>query len=122
MMYPEVQLFVDGAWTRATAGRFLDVMNPATGEPVGKVAHADKADLDRALEAADRGFKAWRKVSAFERSKIMRKAAELLRERAAAIAPVMTMENGKTVGEAKAEVMSAADVIEWFAEESRRAY
>src|ERR1700744_4013660 len=121
-MYPEVQLFVDGAWTKAAAGRFLDVMNPATGEPVGKVAHADKADLDRALEAADKGFRAWRKVSAFDRSKVMRKAANLLRERADAIAPLLTMEQGKPLAEAKGEVLAAADVIDWFAEEARRTY
>lgn len=60
-MYPEVQLFIDGVWTRAAASHFLDVMNPATGEPVGKVAHAERADLDRALGAADKGFKTWRK-------------------------------------------------------------
>jgi succinate-semialdehyde dehydrogenase/glutarate-semialdehyde dehydrogenase len=121
-MYPEVQLFVDGAWTKAAASRFLDVINPATGEPVGKVAHADKADLDRALEAADKGFKAWRKVPAFDRSKVMRKAANLLRERADAIAPLLTMEQGKPLAEAKGEVLAGADVIDWFAEEARRTY
>lgn len=121
-MYPEVQLFVDGAWTKAAAGRFLDVMNPATGEPVGKVAHADKADLDRALEAADKSFRTWRKVSAFDRSKVMRKAANLLRERADAIAPLLTMEQGKPLAEAKGEVLAGADVVDWFAEEARRTY
>jgi succinate-semialdehyde dehydrogenase/glutarate-semialdehyde dehydrogenase len=121
-MYPEVQLYVDGAWTKSAAGRFLDVMNPSTGEPVGKVAHADKADLDRALEAADQGFRAWRKVSAFDRSKVMRKAANLLRERADAIAPLLTMEQGKPLPEAKGEVLAGADVIDWFAEEARRTY
>ncbi len=121
-MYPEVQLYIDGTWTRAGAGRFLDVMNPATGEPVGKVAHADRSDLDRALEAADKGFKTWRKVSAFDRSKVMRKAANLLRERADAIAPLLTMEQGKPLAEAKGEVLAGADVIDWFAEEARRTY
>src|SRR6202046_4245494 len=121
-MYPEVQLFVDGEWTNAAAGRFLDVMNPSTGEPVGKVAHADRADLDRALEAADKGFKVWRKVSAFDRSKVMRKAANLLRDRGDAIAPLLTMEQGKPLPEAKGEVLAATDVIDWFAEEARRTY
>src|ERR1700735_2406120 len=121
-MYPEVQLFVDGEWTNAAAGRFLDVMNPSTGEPVGKVAHADRADLDRALEAADKGFKVWRKVSAFDRAKVMRTAANLLRERADLIAPLLTMEQGKPLPEAKGEVLAAADVIDWFAEEARRTY
>ena len=121
-MYPDVQLFIDGVWTNAAAGRALVVINPATGEPTGRVAHAEKADLDRALEAADKGFAIWRKVSAFDRSKLMRKAADLLRERADKIAPYMTQEQGKPVGEAKMEVLAAADVIDWFAEEARRAY
>ena len=121
-MYPDVQLFIDGTWTNAASGRSLVVINPATGEPTGKVAHAERADLDRALEAAEKGFNVWRKVSAFDRSKLMRKAADLLRERADIIAPYMTQEQGKPVPEAKMEVLAAADVIDWFAEEARRAY
>ncbi|MGH7152442.1 MAG: aldehyde dehydrogenase family protein, partial [Acetobacteraceae bacterium] len=121
-MYQDVQLFIDGAWTKAVAGRTIPVANPATGETIGTVAHADRADLDRALEAAERGFHVWRKVSAYERSKVMRKAANLLRERAGDIARIMTLEQGKPVPEAKAETMAGADVIDWFAEEARRAY
>ena len=63
-MYPDVQLYIDGAWTRAASGRELVVINPATGEPAGKLAHAERADLDRALEAAEKGFHVWRKISA----------------------------------------------------------
>ena len=81
-MYPDTKLFIDGSWTAGAAGRTLPVVNPASGEVIGTVAHAERADLDRALEAADQGFRAWRKVSAFDRSKVMRKAADLLRERA----------------------------------------
>jgi succinate-semialdehyde dehydrogenase / glutarate-semialdehyde dehydrogenase len=121
-MYPDVQLYIDGAWTDAAAGRKLVVINPATGEPAGKVAHADRADLDRALEAAEKGFHVWRKVSAFDRSKVMRKAADLLRSRADRIAPYMTQEQGKPLPEAKGEVLAGADVIDWFAEEARRTY
>jgi succinate-semialdehyde dehydrogenase / glutarate-semialdehyde dehydrogenase len=121
-MYSDVFLFIDGVWTKAAAKRSLPVVNPATGEPVGTVAHADRSDLDRALEAADKGFRTWRKVSAFDRSKIMRKAADLLRQRADAIAPLMTMEQGKPLAEAKGETLAGADVIDWFAEEARRAY
>jgi succinate-semialdehyde dehydrogenase/glutarate-semialdehyde dehydrogenase len=121
-MYPDVQLFIDGAWTPAAAGRFLTVLNPATGEPAGKVAHAERADLDRALEAAEKGFSQWRKVSAYDRSKVMRKAADLLRARADIIAPYLTTEQGKPLPEAKGEVLAGADVIDWFAEEARRAY
>ena len=121
-MYPNTLLFIDGAWSPAASGRALPVVNPATGEQIGTVAHAERADLDRALEAAAKGFKVWRKISAFERSKIMRRAANLLRERAEAIAPLLTQEQGKTLAEAKGEILAGADVIDWFAEEARRAY
>ena len=121
-MYSDVLLFIDGQWTKAAGGRSIPVVNPSTGEPIGTVAHADKSDLDRALEAADKGFRAWRKVSAFDRSKVMRKAANLLRDRVDAIAPLLTLEQGKPLGDSKGETLAGADVIDWFAEEARRAY
>ena len=121
-MYPSTRLYINGNWGPGGAGRTLPVVNPATGGEIGTVAYAERADLDHALDAAEQGFKAWRKVSAFERSKLMRKAANLFRERADAIAPVLTMEQGKPLAEAKQEVLAGADVIDWFAEESRRAY
>ncbi|MBV8703481.1 MAG: NAD-dependent succinate-semialdehyde dehydrogenase, partial [Acetobacteraceae bacterium] len=76
----------------------------------------------RALEAAEKGFQAWRKVSAYDRARLMRKAANLLRERAGEIARLMTQEQGKPLAEAKGETLAGADVIDWFAEEARRAY
>ena len=121
-MYPAVQLLIDGAWGPSAAGKTLDIVNPATGESIGTVAHAEIPDLDRALAAAQKGFGVWRKTSAYDRSKIMRKAAETLRSRVDAIAPLMTMEQGKPLAEAKVETGFSADVIEWFAEEARRAY
>jgi succinate-semialdehyde dehydrogenase/glutarate-semialdehyde dehydrogenase len=121
-MYSDVQLHINGKWRAATGGRTIPVLNPATEEVIGTVPHANHSDLDEALDAADRGFKAWKKVSAFERSKLMRKAANLLRERADGIARLMTQEQGKPLPEAKMETMAAADTIDWFAEEARRAY
>ena len=115
-------LFIDGKWCPAASGRTLPVVNPANHEKIGSVAYAGIADLDRALEAAEKGFKAWRKVSAFERCKIMRKAADLLRERADTVANCMTFEQGKPLAEAKQETLAGADVIDWFAEEGKRAY
>jgi len=120
--YPNTQLFIDGQWCNAASGRTLPVVNPANHQPIGTVAYAERADLDRALEAADKGYKAWRKVSAFERCKIMRKAADILRSRADTVATCMTFEQGKPVAEAKMEAMAGADIIDWFAEEGRRAY
>jgi succinate-semialdehyde dehydrogenase/glutarate-semialdehyde dehydrogenase len=122
MAYPNTSLHIDGQWRPAEGGRTLPVLNPATEEVIGTVAHASKADLDEALAAAERGFAAWRKVSAHERAKLMRKAADIFRSRADAIAPLMTMEQGKPVGEAKMEILAGADIIDWFAEEARRAY
>jgi acyl-CoA reductase-like NAD-dependent aldehyde dehydrogenase len=84
------------------------------------VARTEQADLDRALAAAGHGFKAWRKVSAYDRGKILRKAGDLLRARAEAIAPVMTREHGKPRVEAQGEVASGADILDWFAEGARR--
>ena len=120
--YADVQLFLDGTWTKATGGASIDVINPATGSKIGVVASATKADLDKALAAADRAFKTWSKVSVFERYNIMRQAAQILRSRADAIARIMTLEQGKPLAQSKMEAMSGADMIDWFAEEGRRAY
>ena len=122
MNYPDTQLYINGEWTPGASGRMLPVVNPANGNEIGTVACAERADLDRALEAAEQGFKAWRKVSAFERAKLMRKAASLFRERVESVAPMLTLEQGKPLFEAKQEVLAGADIIDWFAEEARRAY
>ena len=121
-VYPNTQLFIGAEWRNARSGRSIPVVNPASGDTIGTLAYAETADLDEALEAADTGFRAWKKVSAYERSKIMRKAANLLRERIEHVALLMTMEQGKTIAEAKAEIHNGADTIDWFAEEGRRAY
>jgi succinate-semialdehyde dehydrogenase/glutarate-semialdehyde dehydrogenase len=116
------QLFINGAWTHSADGATLTVVNPASGESIGKVSHAKQPDLDLALEAAEKGFHAWRKISAYDRSKIMRKAADYLRTNVESIMRTMTTEQGKPLIEAKGEILLAADLIEWFAEESRRTY
>jgi len=121
-MYPDVQLFIDGQWRASRDGRTLPVMDPATGETLGTVAHADIVDLDEALAAAERGFAVWRRTSAFDRYKIMQKAAHLLRERVETIARILTQEQGKPLAEARTETLAAADVVEWLAEEGRRSY
>ncbi len=120
--YPNVLLHIGGRWLPAESGRTIPVVNPATEEVIGTVAHADKTDLERAVAAAEAGYRTWRAIAPYERSKIMRKAAELMRQRADSIARIMTMEQGKILAEAKIETLTAADIIEWFAEEGRRAY
>ena len=121
-MYPDVQLFIDGQWRNAAGNRSIPVLNPATEEVLATVAHASKDDLDEALSAAEKGFAVWKKVSAYDRSKLMRKAADIFRSRNEEVAKLMTLEQGKPLAEAKMEAMAAADIIDWFAEESRRAY
>lgn len=122
MAYPDTQLFIAGVWQDAAKGRSLPVHNPASGQEIGRVAHADRADLDSALEAAQRGFEIWRDMTPAERSKIMRKAAGLMRDRADDIASLLTQEQGKPLVEARGEALAAADIIEWFAEEGFRVY
>ena len=120
--YPHVQLYIDGHWREGADARKLPVLNPATGEVMGELAYAETADLEEVAEAANRGFDVWRKISAFDRYKIMRKAAQLLRDRVETVAQLMTLEQGKPLAEARMEVMAGADTIDWFAEEGRRAY
>ena len=121
--YSDVSLMIDGAWTKGANGRTIPVINPATEEVIGQVAHAEKADLDRALAAADKGFRQWRKVSAFERYKIMRKAADLMRERARRDRRrCMTRSRASRWPRPRARRWLAADIIDWFAEEGRRTY
>lgn len=122
MSYPNTQLFIHGQWREAQAGETLAVFNPATGKEIGRVAHARQADLDLALEAAQKGFETWRDTPAIERAKVMRAAAGLMRERAGAIARLLTQEQGKPLAEAKGEAMAAADILEWFADEGLRVY
>jgi succinate-semialdehyde dehydrogenase/glutarate-semialdehyde dehydrogenase len=122
MTYPNTQLFINGQWQDAADGRTLPVFNPATGQEIGRVAQAGRADLDKALEAAQKGFETWRDMPPADRAKIMRKAAALIRERAGEIAPLLTQEQGKPLVEAKGETLAAADLIEWFADEGLRVY
>jgi succinate-semialdehyde dehydrogenase/glutarate-semialdehyde dehydrogenase len=120
--YPNTQLFLNGEWRDSLSKETLEIINPATEEIIGKLAHARKDDLDIALSAADTAFKDWKNVSAYDRSKILRKAAEIIRSKVDLIAGLMTLEQGKPLAEAKGETLGAADSIDWYAEEGRRAY
>ena len=117
-MYSELGLFIDGAWKKNGGGKGEDVINPATEKPLARLPHASKAELDEALESAKKGFAVWKNTSAYDRSKILRKAADLMRERHDAISKIMVMEQGKVYVEARAEVMTSADIIDWYAEEA----
>lgn len=121
-MESDVKLFIAGVWRPGSDGARLPVINPADEQVIGHVAVATLADLDEAAESAWKGFLQWRAVSPFDRSKILRKAADLLRERATAIGDLMTAEQGKTLFESRFETAFAGDIIDWYAEEGRRTY
>ena len=120
--YPEIRLLIDGQWLAAGERATQPAINPATGEVLGQVPHATAADLDRALAAADRAFAGWRNTTAYDRRRILGRAADLLRARVEEIALLTTLEQGKPLADARIDVATAADMFEWFAEEGRRAY
>lgn len=120
--YPNTQLFIAGAWRDAVNGQTRPVVNPATGQQIGHVAHASEQDLALAVEAAAQGFAIWRAMPPIERSRIMRRAAALLKERADDVARLLTLEQGKPLAEARLEVLSGVDIIEWCADEGLRVY
>jgi succinate-semialdehyde dehydrogenase/glutarate-semialdehyde dehydrogenase len=121
-IYPNTRLMINNRWIDAVDGKTMTVINPATNLEIARLAHAGVADLNYALSAAAAGFEVWRKVSAVDRGKMMRIAAEILRTRAPVIAELMTQEQGKPVLEARAEVMAAAEIIEFMSDEGRRIY
>jgi len=120
--YPELQLFIAGEWVSKGDRKSEDVLNPATGEVLGELPHATEADLDRALAAAEEGFKVWRDKLPEERSAVLRKAAALMREREEQITTAASLESGKPIMQSRMELKMSTEVLEWYAEEGRRAY
>src|SRR5438128_10160978 len=118
----QTQMYIDGKWAPADSGRTLGVVNPATEDVVANVAYGGRAETRRAIDAAAKAMKDWSRRTPWERGKVLKKTAELMRDRADSIARTMTLEQGKPVPEAKAEVLHSADTFEWFAEEGKRAY
>jgi succinate-semialdehyde dehydrogenase/glutarate-semialdehyde dehydrogenase len=115
-------MYIDGQWCAAAKGGTHAVINPATEEVIREVAFGDRGDAARAVAAAAKAMPAWMKLTPYDRAKVLKKTADLMRERADSIARTLTMEQGKPVPEAKAEVLHSADTFEWFAEEGKRAY
>lgn len=118
--YDSLYLFIDGQWLTADDRDTSAVINPASGKILGRLPLATEADLEQALNTADESFHLWRNTVPDQRARIMKKAAELMRERAEHIATQMTLEEGKPLAESRDEVQRAADYFEWFAEEARR--
>ena len=121
-MYPQLSLYIDGQFIHGGGRHEQEVLNPATNQVIGQLPHATREDLDLALSSAQRAFQSWRKTSPLERSKVLRKVAELARERAKDIGRNITLDQGKPLAEAVGEVMFCAEHAEWHAEECRRIY
>ncbi|MGF6935469.1 succinate-semialdehyde dehydrogenase/glutarate-semialdehyde dehydrogenase [Paraburkholderia sp. UCT70] len=118
--YARLGLYIDGAWRDAATS--APIIDPATGEEIGRVPHASVADLDDALAAARRGFDAWSAMGVDRRTPILKKAVSLLRDRAETIGAIMSLEQGKPAAEGTAEVLRSAALLEWDIEEGRRLY
>jgi acyl-CoA reductase-like NAD-dependent aldehyde dehydrogenase len=106
----------------AKAATAFHVVNPVTGERIAELPLASEADLDEALETAERTYPEWRSTDVDKRSAILHKAAKLLKERADDIGRILTQEQGKPIAEAKGEVFGAAQLFDWYAEEIKRDY
>jgi succinate-semialdehyde dehydrogenase/glutarate-semialdehyde dehydrogenase len=122
LMYATLEMLIDGQFTRGSSGKGEPVINPATEQTLAELPHAATSDLEAAVAAAEKGFAAWKAMSAYDRCRILRKGADILRGRADAIAKILTLEQGKIIAEAKIEVVTSADILDWYAEEGRRAY
>lgn len=122
MSYSQLSLYIDGEFIHGGGRKEQDILNPATEQVVGKLPHATREDLDRALTAAARAFESWKKSSPLERSKVLRRAGELMRERAGEIGRGITLDQGKPLAESTGEVLSCGEHAEWHAEECRRIY
>ncbi len=113
-------LLIDGQWRASADGATLDVTNPATGEVVQTISQATVADVQAALEAAERAFPVWAGMSARERARIMHRAMEIFRGRLEEAARLLTLEHGKPLNDSRKECAYSADVIDFYAEEGRR--
>lgn len=121
-MYPELSLYIAGRFIGAEGRRTQAVQDPATLQTLGQLPWAEAEDVASAVDAAHAAFGQWRRVSPVERSDLLRRVAALARERAAVIGHAMTLDNGKPLADAVAEVLNAAEHVEWHAEEGRRIY
>jgi succinate-semialdehyde dehydrogenase / glutarate-semialdehyde dehydrogenase len=121
-MYEKYGQFIDGKWQKSASGETYDVINPATEEVIGKASKANSEDIQKALKSAERGLKVWRNTSPWERSKIIRKISELMKERVDVLSKWLTLEVGKPLTEGPGEIGGAADIFEWNSEETKRIF
>ncbi len=118
----QYKMLINGRWEAAQDGATWQVINPATETLVAEVPFGGAAETERAIDAAHDALPLWQAMTAYERSAILRDIADAIRARASELAPIMTAECGKPLGEAEGEWGAAADLFDWFAEEGKRAY
>ncbi len=121
-MYNNFGQFIDGKWQQAEKKETYDVINPATEEVIGKASKASSVDVQKALKSAEKGLEIWKNTAPWQRAYVLRKIADLMRERKDVLAKWLTLEVGKPLTEAVGEVGGAADIFEWNAEETKRIY
>jgi succinate-semialdehyde dehydrogenase/glutarate-semialdehyde dehydrogenase len=115
-------LFIDGSWTPGADGEYSQVVDPATGAVIARMAVATAADVARSIDAAVVAAPAWGRRPAIERAKIMRRWFDLIVENADDLAAILTAEQGKPLAEARGEILYGAGFVEWYAEECKRTY
>lgn len=113
-------LFLDGQWRPAASGKTFDVTDPATGEVIKSIADAGEEDAVQSLDAAVGAAEDWASTPARERSELLRRTFDLVREHADDLALLMTLEMGKPLAESAAEVTYGAEFLRWFSEEAVR--
>ena len=121
-MYKKFGQFINGKWQKSENNETYDVINPATEEIIGKASKAGRGDVDKALKSAEAGLKVWRNTPPWQRSYIIRKIADKIREKQEVLAKWLTLEVGKPLAEGTGEAGGAADIFEWNAEETKRIY
>ena len=121
-MYEKFGQFIDGKWQKSEKNETYEVINPATEEIIGKASKAGRSDVEKALKSAEKGLKVWRSTAPWQRSYIIRKIADKIREKQNVLAKWLTLEVGKPLAEGVGEAGGAADIFEWNAEETKRIY
>ncbi len=121
-MYEKFGQFIDGNWQKSEKNETYEVINPATEEIIGKASKAGRSDVEKALKSAEKGLKVWRNTAPWQRSYIIRKIADKIREKQNVLAKWLTLEVGKPLAEGVGEAGGAADIFEWNAEETKRIY
>ena len=121
-MYEKLGQFIDGKWQQSSDKGTYEVINPATEEIIGHASKATSDDVERALQSAKKGLEVWKKTPPWQRSYIIRRIADRIREKQDVLAKWMTLEVGKPLAEAKGEINGAADIFDWNAEETKRIF